>query len=65
MIKTATLKRPEMVFKTEYRLMQVKILLECHSAIISTLIKLPVVIKTFDLSIFEWPFYTGFTVYEI
>ena len=24
-------------------------------------IKLPVVIKLFVLSIFEWPFYTGFT----
>ena len=33
-----------------------------HSAILSTFIKLPVVIKTFILSIFEWPFYTGFTV---
>ena len=30
-----------------------------HSAILSTFIKLPVVIKTFVLSIFEWPFYTG------
>ena len=34
-----------------------------HSAIVSTFIKLPFVIKTFVLSIFEWPFYTGFTVY--
>ena len=33
-----------------------------HSAIFSTLIKLPFVIKIFVLSIFEWPFYTGFTV---
>ena len=33
-----------------------------HSAILSTFIKLPVVIKTFVLSILEWPFYTGFTV---
>ena len=32
------------------------------SAILSTFIKRPVVIKTFVLSIFEWPFYTGFTV---
>ena len=30
-----------------------------HSAILSTFIKLPVVIKTVVLSIFEWPFYTG------
>ena len=35
-----------------------------HSAILLTLIKLPSFIKIFVLSIFEWPFYTGFTVYE-
>ena len=34
-----------------------------HSAILSAFIKLPFVIKTFVLFIFEWPFYTGFTVY--
>ena len=33
-----------------------------HSAIFSTFIKLPFVIKIFILSIFEWLFYTGFTV---
>ena len=44
-----------MVFKTNYRLMQVKCLAECS-------IKLPFVIKIFVLSIFEWPFYTRFTV---
>ena len=33
-----------------------------HSAILSTFIMLPFVIKIFVLSIFEWPFYTGFTV---
>ena len=33
-----------------------------HSATLLTFIKLPLVIKIFDLSIFEWPFYTGFTV---
>ena len=33
-----------------------------HSAILLTFIKLPFVIKFFVLSIFEWPFYTGFTV---
>ena len=33
-----------------------------HSAILSTFIKLPCVIKIFVLSIFEWPVYTGFTV---
>ena len=33
-----------------------------HSAILSTFIKLLVVIKTFAMSIFEWLFYTGITV---
>ena len=33
-----------------------------HSAILSAFIKLKFVIKTFVLSIFEWPFKTGFTV---
>ena len=33
-----------------------------HSAILSIFIKLPFVIKIFVLSIFEWLFYTGFTV---
>ena len=33
-----------------------------HSAILLTFIKLPFVIKIIVLSIFEWPFYTGFTV---
>ena len=34
-----------------------------HSAILSTFIKLPFAIKTFVLSIFEWPFKTRFTVH--
>ena len=46
--------------------MQVKSIAECfqgeHSAILSTFIKLPFVIKIFVLSIFEWPFYIGFTL---
>ena len=33
-----------------------------HSAILSTFIKLPFVIKIFVLPIFEWPLKTGFTV---
>ena len=33
-----------------------------HSAILLTFIKLPLVIKIFVLSIFEWPFYSGYTV---
>ena len=50
--------------------MQVKNIAECshfeweHSAILLTFIKLPLkyVIKIFVLFIFEWPFFTGFTV---
>ena len=34
-----------------------------HSAILSTFIKLPFVIKIFVLSFFECPFYTCFTVH--
>ena len=34
-----------------------------HSAILSTFIQLPFVIKICVLSIFEWLFYTGFTVF--
>ena len=33
-----------------------------QSAILSTFIKLPFVINIFVLSIFQWPFKTGFTV---
>ena len=36
-----------------------------HSAILSTFMKLPFVIKTFVWSIFEWPLKTGFTVHEV
>ena len=68
-VKRPLSKRPKRFFKTDSRLMQVKSIAECskgeHSAIVSTFIRLPVVIKTFILSIFEWPFYTGFTVCEI
>ena len=35
-----------------------------HSAILSTFIKLPFVIKIFVLSIFEWLIKTGFSVPE-
>ena len=35
------------------------------SAILSTFIQLPFVIKIFVLSIFEWPFYTGLTVLSL
>ena len=58
-------KDQKLVFKTPYRLMQVKKIAECPKRAfcnISTFIKLPFVIKTFVLSIFAWLFYTGFTV---
>ena len=49
--------------------MQVKSITEFskgeHTAILSTFIKLRFVIKIFILSIFEWPFYTGFTVCQL
>ena len=46
-------------FKTDYRLKQFKNMQDApreHSAVLSTFIKLPFVVKTFLLSIFEWPF---------
>ena len=61
----------------DYRLMQVKRIEECsflmqvkrndecsleHSSILLTCIKLPVVIKIFVLSIYEWTFYTDLTI---
>ena len=61
-------RRPKLVFKPSYRLMQVKVLQNApreHSAKLSTFIKLPFVFKSFVLSIFEWPLETGFTVYRI
>ena len=61
-------KRPKLIFKTDYRLMQVKSIAECskreHSAILSTFIKPPFVIKIFVLHIFEWPLKTGFTIFH-
>ena len=55
-------RRPKMVFKTDYPLMQVKSTAVCskgeHSAILLTFIKQPFVFKTFVLSIFEWPLKT-------
>ena len=36
-----------------------------HSALVLTFIKLPFVIKIFVLTIFEWPFYTGFIVFKM
>ena len=67
----ATLKKTKkLVFKTNYRLLQVKSISECskehsasisecskeHSAILLTFIKLPHGFKTFVLSILDWRF---------
>ena len=62
-------KHQKLVFKTYYHLLQVKSIAECsnrdHSAILSTFIKLPLIIKIFFLSIFEWPLKTGITVFYV
>ena len=66
----ACVKQTDIGFQyTNYSLMQVKSIAECSNgkgggAFCNTfdIIKLPFVIKILVLSIFEWPFYTGFTV---
>ena len=63
----ATLKRPKIGFQDQLSLnagqKYCRMLQGEHSAILSTFIELPFVIKIFVLSIFEWPFYTDFTVW--
>ena len=49
-------------FMTHYAEASILSIIRGASTILSTFIKLPFVIKTFVLSIFEWLFYTGFTV---
>ena len=49
-VKRPPSKRPKLGFKTNYCLMQVKSIAKCYH------------LSKFVLSIFEWPFYTGFTV---
>ena len=67
--KRSLSKRPKIGFQDQlwlnagrkyYRMLQGE-----HSAILSTCIELPHGFKTFILSIFEWPFKTGFTVFKI
>ena len=56
-----------MFFKTDYPLMQAKVLQNAPKGAFCNIfdfIKLPFVFKTFVLSIFEWPLKTGFTVNE-
>ena len=64
----ATLKRPKMVSSPiSFNAGQIycRTLQGEQSAILSTFMKLPFVIKMFVLSIIERPFYTGFTVMMI
>ena len=65
-VKWPLSKRPKIGFQDQLSLnvgqKYCKMLQVEHSAILPTFIKLPIVIKIFVLSIFEWLFYTGFTV---
>ena len=69
-VLSSHLKRPKLVFNTDYRFKQCrsKVLQNAprgHSSILSTFIKLPYSIKTFALSILKWPLKTGFTVVKL
>ena len=65
-VKWSLSKRPKIGFQDQLCLdagqKYCRMLQRKHSAILSTFIKPPFAIKIFVLSIFEWPFYTGFTV---
>ena len=63
-VKQPLSKRLKIVFQDQLSLNAGQNYCRMHSAILSTFIKLPFVIKIFILSIFEWQFYTGFTVYR-
>ena len=58
--------RPEIGFQDQFSLnaghKYCRMLQAEHSAILLTYIRLTFVIEIFVLSIFEWPFYTGFTL---
>ena len=64
----ATLKKTKIGFQDQLSLNAgqtfCRMLQREHSAILSTIIKLPFVIKIFVLSIFEWPLKTGFTLFS-
>ena len=68
-VKRPLSRRPKIGFQVQLslnagqkycRMLQVE-----HSAILLTFIKIRIVIKIFVLSIFEWPFYTGFKVQDL
>ena len=61
-LKQPLIKRPpKKVFKANTHLMQVKSNAKC--SVLLNCIELPLGFKAFVLSIFEWPFKTGFTVF--
>ena len=62
MCKRTTLQKTKNGFQNRLSLNAVQKYCRMHSAIFSTFIKLPLAIKIFVFFIFEWPFYTGFTV---
>ena len=66
-VKQQLSKRPQIGFQDQLSLnagqKYCRMLQAEHSAILSTFIKLFFVIKIFTLPIFEWLFYTGFTVW--
>ena len=68
-VKQPLSKRPKIGFQDQLSLnagqKYCRMLQGEHSAILSTFIKLPFVLKIFVLSIFKWPFYTGFTACPI
>ena len=64
-VKQPLSKRPKTGFRDQLSLNAGKKycrMLQEHSAILLIFIRLLFVNKIFDLSIFEWPFYTGCTV---
>ena len=67
-VKQPLSKRPQIGFQDQLLLnagqKYCRMLQGEHSAILLTFIKLPYVIKIFVMTIFEWPFYTGFTVFS-
>ena len=62
-VKRPPSKRPKIGFQCQLSLNAGQKYCRMHSAILSTFIKLPFVIKIFVVSSCERPFYTGFTVY--
>ena len=68
-LKRPLSKRPKIGFQDQLSLNEgqtyCRMLQGEHSSILSTFNKIPLVIKIFVLSIFEWKFYVGFTVHIV